>query len=174
MDIECWANWVTVIGFPVAIITVYFLYVQIKQTRDIEESKVWLELRNMFYNNHRHLTFMIIEEHLKVENKDCKFVLKYKDSTDKSIKKLIPEQYIENELDLYLGQFEMTYNLVKKGFLNKDIFMIQYKYRIDYLFDNPKYKEFLQNKLENEAIYWKSLKLLIEECKNYKFDKEIK
>jgi hypothetical protein len=139
--IELTADLVTIIAFPTALIGLYFTYqtfkqslVEQKQTKNIEEAKLWLQLRTDFYRyNHIH------EYLLNNNNWDANIDL--------------------TGLYGYLGQFELCNSMINSGIINLLTFKSQYKYRLQMLLANESIRKILITDTRNN---WNDLAELFE------------
>lgn len=134
--VEFIANAITIIAFPLALIGLCYTHrtfqqsiIALNQTKDIEEAKLWLQLRTDFYRYNN-----VHERLLTDKNSDF-----YNDRAD---------------LYGYLGQFELCNSMLDAGIVSLSTFKSQYKYRIEILLENNSIKEIL---ISDTIEHWKNL-----------------
>lgn len=135
--IELIANWVTIIGFPIAITTIFYTIKSIKLAKKVEEGKFLIELRNMF-----------------LAHDFVHFNLRNGDWTQNPIPDTIETW---GKIDSYLGLFELCEILIKNGSLSEEHFLSQYKYRLKNVIENDQ----IILKILDERGYWTNLLKLI-------------
>jgi hypothetical protein len=133
---ELIANIVTIIGLPIAIISILFSLASLRQTKKIEEGKFLIELRKMFAQ-HDHV-------HYKLRN-----------GGEWTIgNNPIPDETEEwAKIDSYLGLFELCEILIQNGSLSQDHFSSQYKYRLENIIASNQ----IVLKIRDERNYWTNL-----------------
>jgi hypothetical protein len=138
--IELIANIVTIIGLPIAIISILFSLASLRQTKKIEEGKFLIELRRMFAQ-HDYVHFKLRNGgEWTAENNP------------------IPNDHEEwAKIDSYLGLFELCEILIQNGSLAKEHFSSQYKYRLENLINSDQ----IVLKIRNEREYWTNLLRII-------------
>ncbi len=126
-QLEFAAQIITIIGLPLAILSVMVGIYELRQNKKVQESQFWLELRREFR--------VYDTIHRKLRQHDKYFV---------------PNQDEWPEVDAYLGQFELCFTMLKNKLISKDIFISQYDYRIQNILLNRAIKK----KVLAEQEYW--------------------
>ncbi len=131
-SIELISEWVTIIGFPFAIVTIFVAYRQFTYSKKVGEAKFWLELRQSFLTHN--------EVHLNLRNGGQWTKL---DGGPKTL-----EEWAK--VDAYLGQFELCQSMLKNNLINRKTFKSQYHFRLCNIVNNPK----IVKKINLELEYW--------------------
>jgi len=139
-NIELTVSIVTIIGFPLAILSIFFAGISLRNSKKVEEGKFLIELRKMF-SEHNFV-------HYKLRNGG---VWTTEDNP-------IPD-HTKNwaKIDSYLGLFELCEILIKNGSLTEKHFSRQYKYRLENILENDQ----IVLKIKDERDYWSDLLKLI-------------
>lgn len=116
--LENTANIATILGFSIALISIWIGILQIKSSKNIEEAKLWLELREIFRNHN--------EVHIKLRNGG--------EWTKENQNPETVEDWAA--VDAYLGQFEICERLLSKKLIDSETFKAQYEYRLKNIVDN--------------------------------------
>ncbi len=138
--IELIANLVTIIGLPIAIVSILYSMASLLQTKKIEEGKFLIELRKMFADhNHVHYKLRYGGEWSQGNNP-------------------IPNDTEEwAKIDSYLGLFELCEILIQNGSLSPEHFSSQYKYRLENIIASNQ----IVLKIRDERDYWTNLLRII-------------
>lgn len=143
LSIELIANYITIIGLPIAISSIIVAIFNINQSKKIEQGKFLIELRKMF-SEHNYVHFNLRNGGKWTNNE-------------------IPDN-LENwaKIDSYLGLFELCEILIQNKSLSEKHFKSQYLYRIENILSND---EIVLKKLRNENDSWNNLLRLISRFK---------
>jgi hypothetical protein len=132
--IQTIANIITIVGLPVAIISIFIGIQSIEQAKKVEQGTFLIELRKMFLIHD--------EAHLQLRNND----------------QWMPEGNDWAKIDSYLGLFELCEILIQNKSLSEKHFSSQYKYRLENILKND---QIVLHKLRDEGEYWINLLKLI-------------
>jgi len=118
VTIELISSWVTIIGLPLALITILVAIRQSIFSKNIAEANLWLELRQSFLIHN--------EVHLNLRN-----------GGDWATKKSSPTTYEDwAKIDAYLGQFELCQLMLERKLINPEMFKSQYDFRLFNILEN--------------------------------------
>lgn len=144
--VELISAWVTIIGFPLAIIAIVFTYRQFNFSKKVEQAKFWLDLRQSFLIHN--------EVHLNLRNGGL-WNLHY-----------IGSQSVDDwaKIDAYLGQLELCQSMLEQKLINRQTFQDQYGYRLHNIVENNQ----IVNKINSEIDSWRQF---IKLCKSFGYGK---
>ncbi|MEI6752161.1 MAG: hypothetical protein WCK78_03240 [Paludibacter sp.] len=143
--VELISAWVTIIGLPIALVTILVAFRQFRYSKKISEAKLWLELRQSFLVHN--------EVHLKLRN-----------GGDWAIKKSKPTT-VEDwaKIDAYLGQFELCHLMLEKCLIESDMFKSQYDFRLYNILHNAEIVEYINH----DATDWEKF---IKLCRSFGYN----
>ena len=135
--LNLYANIVTIIGLPLAIVSIVFAILQQRQAKKVEEGTFLIELRKMF-SEHNYVHFKLRNEGEWSENEIPN----------------TPEEW--GKIDAYLGLLELCEILIQNKSLSEKHFSTQYGYRLENIMNNDQ----IILKLRDEKESWTNLFLL--------------
>ena len=127
MTLEQWAYVVTIIGFPLLLISLGLAYVQLSALKRVAQSQNTIALNTMFFNDPTNIGIMsAIEEGAPIlEDEDYK------------------GKFLTVQLEKYLGDFETVASVYQEGLLTKEQLEQHFSDYIEKLGSNREVKKYL-------------------------------
>jgi hypothetical protein len=139
---ENWAYIVTIIGFTVLVLSIFLVFYQIGELRQVVSSQNNIALSTMFFNDVNTGIIDALE-------------------TGGPILTVHKGKYTKAQLDNYLGDFETIDSAYSEGLLSEDEFCVSFSYYVTLTSQNDEVKAYLTSSRKQDSGFFGGLSHLV-------------